>query len=310
MVVQKDLENESNAMPIGLNSELLLCHGDQCRHFRYLFCAELANSKVKMAASLREVLPRLLSRRFSRRLRVNCLSTVPQLFPEDQPTTDVPETVEYPPVKPKYPPGKWGKLLPKQAWQIHDEAEEIIKETTNVKFRLEKLAGDSKAKQPHRYGMKLINVQSDTLPYKQFVTKTHTISGLPEELYNDVDAGQAVSKLRSLIVDEIESEVNQYKFSANEKIIPSKNRYKFAHRIMGRILTLAVASLSSEHLHLQRSQFDENVRVAAFWKKCGYKNIKGILSATWGDIINLQYATNVNYQLRTELPLPEVRRLY
>ncbi len=33
--------------------------------------------------------------------------------------------VEYPPIKPKYPPGDWGDIAPKICWNLHDRGLEL-----------------------------------------------------------------------------------------------------------------------------------------------------------------------------------------
>ena len=262
--------------------------------------------KVNMATSMRRVGMRVLSGRLSLKLRTSSVRTSSYSVKSNGPSSDLSGEVEYPPVKPKYPPGKWGKITPKQAWEIHDEAEEILKEP-KVKMRLEKIAGSWQAEKPFMYGLSLMSAAPGTLPYRQYVTKTHLIEGLPE-LYNEVDSSPALEQLRSSFVDAIEYEADLYNYAVDKNIVLSGRRFYFAHGMLGRFLDIAMSGMSTTYPHLRRAQLGERVRVETIWKRCGYSGdkAKGIVGVKYGDIVNFQLKHLASYQVRTELPLPEV----
>lgn len=215
------------------------------------------------------------------------------------------EEVVYPPIKPKYPPGQWGKISPKHAWRIQDQADELLK-IPNVKMRLEKIAGPYDGKMPFLFGMKLIDPMPGTLDFKQYATKTHVVDGLPDIYAKNADIENSVKGLRPLFVDAIQHQADQYNFLSEQNKIQMPVRRFFGTRLMGRLLSLCHAGLAATVPHLHRSQLDEDVRVETFWKRGGYDDEYMLKGANFCGILTYQIKHRVSCQIRTEMPLPEV----
>ena len=227
----------------------------------------------------------------------------------------VPEVVEYPPVKPKYPPGRWSKdMPPKQAWKIHDEGQELLQIPT-IKGRLEKLAGPwDRPTKPHYYNVNMYNNAPGLCHLKQYLTKTHIAPNMPS-VYDDLDTGndlaKAFDRLRPLLLEAVQEEHDQYIYCVerppNDIHLMPDERATRAHNLVGRLLNLAMSGLSSERPYLLRSQLDENVRIQTFWRRIGdnYEKAHGRVGLPT-NCLNFETRNIANYQVRTEMPLPEV----
>ena len=109
--------------------------------------------------------------------------------------------VNYPPVKPKYPPGIWGTMTPKRAWETHETRETLLRKPT-AKWRLEEMAGELPGK--IMWLVETVDPQPGTLPYKQYITKTHLQRNLPD-VYNNATEDDILQRLaervRSQVMD-------------------------------------------------------------------------------------------------------------
>ena len=227
---------------------------------------------------------------------VNCQSTATSLQLRES---------EYPPIKPRYPPGKWGDMPEWKCWKMHELGQDILT-IPKVKERLEKIAGDD------RRTMQLMEPYTTwpaDLEYKQYMTKTHVVNGRLPDLYQSVNVDAEAAAIKPLLMDAIvqESEM-QYKHQPGDK----ENN---GHSLWGQIINTLLASLSSNNEHLLRSQYDEDVRIETFWQRlCAVPEKKVVdddskeqkRDPLWPEMWTTQLKYKANYQIRTELPLPQV----
>ena len=253
-------------------------------------------------------------RRISRLLRcsqtkwttVSCQSTATNVLQRDSP--------EYPPIKPRYPPGKWGDMPEWKCWKMHEWGQEMLT-IPKVKERLEKIAGE---KNRFLQLLEPFTVWPADLEYKQFMTKTHFINGLPD-LYESMNVDAELALIKPLVIEGIvqESEM-QYKHKVNDNIMQQQSgkvcTYK-SHHLWGQIISILLSSLSANNEHLLRSQYDENVRVETFWQRlCTVQEEKEEdddseerkRKPLWPEMWMAQMKHKTNHQIRTELPLPQV----
>lgn len=225
---------------------------------------------------------------------------------------DIPD---YPPIKPHYPPGVWGDIADHSAWNIHKLAHNQLS-IPRVKERLEKMAGE---KARVLWLLEAVDKRPNNLEFKQYITKTHVINGLPTEVYSGIDVENAYSKIKSMIPDLILQEHELLHKKKLEKDLKQRgcdeSRY-IAHHLLGSVTRALMASLVPFCGHFVRSQLDEDVRVETFWhfggfsgkerrakgKRIGYKSKDG---KDLG-VVQFQYKHRADWQIRSELPLPEV----
>ena len=219
------------------------------------------------------------------------------------------ETAEYPPIKPRYPPGQWADMEEWKCWYFHQKALDI-QTLPKVKERLEKLSGTV-----NRRNTLLTPLCQSTLPgdieYKQYLTKTHIADGLPD-VYSTMNVDNELQLVKPFVLDAIlQHECDQHKRTADN------SRANKAHSLMGQVLGVLLATLSHSNDHLRRSQFDENVRVESWWKKLVEPDKDAFEKLdedsfwrqkrrNWWEFMNVQSKHTASYQIRTEMPLPQV----
>ena len=188
---------------------------------------------------------------------------------------------------------------------MHELGQDILT-IPKVKERLEKIAGDD------RRTMQLMEPYTTwpaDLEYKQYMTKTHVVNGRLPDLYQSVNVDAEAAAIKPLLMDAIvqESEM-QYKHQPGDK----ENN---GHSLWGQIINTLLASLSSNNEHLLRSQYDEDVRIETFWQRlCAVPEKKVVdddskeqkRDPLWPEMWTTQLKYKANYQIRTELPLPQV----
>lgn len=182
----------------------------------------------------------------------------------------VDKEVQYPPVKPRYPPGEWGYMTPEVAWQWQAEMDEIRK-TTTVKDRLNRLC--EIPERPIWY-IKAMTNEPYMLPYQQYVTKTHLINGLPD-VYSTMDVEAELKSLRPAVIDLILFEngaVDREKWLRKTGLSWFHSQHS-AQCFVGQLLHTLMSDLSMTGKcdYLMRGQLDENVRVAAHWHRHGVR---------------------------------------
>ena len=223
------------------------------------------------------------------------------------------ESVEssYPPVKPEFPPGDWGDIPRTYAWHLHKQAGECLEVKTAQK-RLEHLAQMAKG---YPVTLQPVSTYCDkprTNEFKQYITNTHIIEGLPGT-YNQEVSSDVMSTISSAVEETlIEEHVSKYKL----KLHGNKNRlYKGDeahvndHDLYGRIVTQITSLLSASSPELYFSQMDEYVRCEAFWRRNGYEDMEIKSKTKWLGMLSFQYLGELDWQVRNEIPLQQVMEL-
>lgn len=222
---------------------------------------------------------------------------------------------DYPPIKPHYPPGVWGDIADHSAWNIHKIAHDQLS-IPRVKERLESMAGE---KARVLWQVKALDRRPNNLEFKQHITKTHVVNGLPSEVYSGIDVENAYSKIKSTIPDLILQEreyLHKKKLDLDLKQRRCDESRYIAHHLLGSVTRALMASLVPFCGHFLRSQLDEDVRVETFWhfggfsgkekqvqgKRIGFKSKDG---KSLG-FVQFQYKHKADWQIRSEMPLPEV----
>lgn len=215
--------------------------------------------------------------------------------------TEKEESDLYPPVKPLFPPGSWGDISRKHAWQIHDRAQEINK-IPHIKRRLEALAGENvvqaflvtpTVKRPNR------------LPYHQYLTKTHIEDGLPAVYDNDALTQEINSKydtLKSCVIDSILQVHNQYIYDMRKDSMAY-----LAQETMSALYYGLVAAMSPDKDYLQNSQIDVRVPIDSFWLRTGFEKVRQCRKV-FDKALHFHVTYKAALQIRTEQPLPQVTK--
>ena len=208
------------------------------------------------------------------------------------------EEAEYPPIKPKYPPGQWGKLDPKIAWKWYEKGQNMLS-LADPRERLESFAGQDDIALRH---LRLFDYPKST-NYKRAVTKTCTVKGLPD-MFQTKNVEVELLALKPLLLDSLAQPNMDYsnKRKSQFPILTSSS-----HRTVGNMLMTLMTCLSSEHSYLRRAQVDENVQVASFWYRDGDfagKYVKNKPTYDW--FLKFEGRHEADFQIRTENPLSEV----
>lgn len=226
----------------------------------------------------------------------------------------------YPPVKQKYPPGRWGSIDPNVAWIIHNEAISL-NEIPKVKRRLESMAG--KLPGTMLWHLTPLEESPGFLSYKKYVTKTHVIEDDPAvyKTINSRTVGQVCRNVRPhierILAQEHEGQSKHHLFNYDEyfEFQRLQQTTQNTHVKMGHILQTFYANLGFDADYLLRSQVDEDVRLETFWRRCGYEehvlpgkqsdqDITEGNSHEYKNFITLRSKMRSSYLVRTEQPLP------
>jgi hypothetical protein len=232
-------------------------------------------------------------------------------------STQETDVVHYPPVKPRYPPGQWGDMSESSAWYLNRLAGDLLT-IPRVMERLEKMAGD---KTRVMWIVEPMDGRPKNLEYRQMLTKTHFVRGLPAE-YDKLssNADLLYERLKPVIGDIVELELERHhkirlEEDINGVVYVDKNKY-ITHRVLGSLVNTFVARLSASTDYLHRSQVDENVRVETFWYAGGFRGEGNVAKGKWSNVTTIdkknygillfQYRHKADWQIRTEQPLPQV----
>ena len=167
------------------------------------------------------------------------------------------EEVKYPPVRPKYPPGIWGEIAPKKAWQLYEGRDMLLSKPT-AKWRLEEMAGELPGKT--MWLIHSVDAQPGTLPYKRYLTKTHMERVLPD-LYNTSQT-QGHDNLQRLL-DRVRSQVEDVvliekelclKQAARALVLGKKDSAYYRHRAVRQIFDVLINNASYDAPHLLEAQ--------------------------------------------------------
>ena len=231
-----------------------------------------------------------------------CRIRVPIYYKNTSPysTKAVEQTdVEYPPVKPKFPPGKqWSDDIPLyKVWKQYKTEQNLLK-LTDVRERLETISEKD---------VKIMMIQSfDKNPrsfeIKKHLTRTKEVKGLPE-MYSDMNVEADYEKLKPILIDAI---LLEHEFFSNnlgrKRMAPYDKLILQCNRLISSIIDTILIVCTHNHKHLANVQVDNDVRVETCWKVNGFDyDINHHLGRAW-----MQYKGKRLKQIRTELPLPEV----
>lgn len=249
----------------------------------------------------------------------------------------------YPPVKPKFPPGEWPDSYdPKLAWLYFDEGEKFSSLKT-IQERLSVLAylnvqqtlDDIKINRTRYYPIYNISAclkSPRTLEFSQYITKTHLIDGGSK----DESVEKTVEEINKDLFDKIKhgvkesilinaNKVNQLNEQYEAPIHQDAYRPKVLEReknegkailssnslikdILDRITS--ILSIESSGSYLLNAQYATDVSIKAYWKRCGYEEQKprGATNPD-SDVIRFQFDDIAAYQIKTDKPLRPIFRL-
>jgi len=222
----------------------------------------------------------------------------------------------YPPIKPKYPPGQFGGLTESCAWDVDAWSKELLA-IPKVKERLEKIAGSENR---FMWIVEAMDRRPRNIDFRQRLLKTHIVHNLPE-MYSVDDAVSSVyERLKPVLMDRVRLEWQHRHADVVEKVAAGSatdvELEQLAHDLVGGVVKTMIVELAASNEHLRRSQLDEDVRVETFWYVGGFTGEGNKCDGQWPNmklkndedagILMFQYRHKANWQIRTELPLPEV----
>ena len=161
--------------------------------------------------------------------------------------------VEYPPIKPKYPPGEWGSMATWKTWEMVKRAEEFDK-ISDVKQRLEAMAGDED--RPITEMTPSCSCPGE-LQYKQFMTKTHIAQNPFEDLFNDATDAALLDSLIPVVEQIIHQEIRKCR---EQQSAPGA-------KIWTRLVDVLAAATSVNCEHLRYASYDHEVPFSAFFTR-------------------------------------------
>lgn len=222
----------------------------------------------------------------------------------------------YPPIKPRYPPGQYGGLTEACAWNVDAWRNELLA-IPNVKERLEKIAGSENR---FVWLVEAMDRRPRNIDFRQRLLKTHVVKDLPGMYTIDETVSSVYEHLRPVLMDYIRLEWQHQHGEILEKAAADSasdgELQQLVHHAVGGIVKTMVVQLAASNEHLLRSQLDEDVRVETFWYVGGFTGEGNKCDGQWPDmklkndedagILLFQYRHKANWQIRTELPLPEV----
>lgn len=221
------------------------------------------------------------------------------------------ETVQYPPIKPKFPPGKWGDMEHEYAW-LWQKAKEEITDIPDVQGRLDHM---------NSMEMSCINAipyndHPDYLHFAKFITKTHLFKWNENKpvVYSDIRATvealdlEVIDRIKQTLIEQIELE--------NELILrdsPLNKEKEFSKLIIRCIVDTLTTHLSGVCDHLRLSMYDEDVIVRTLWDRHGIKRLRRVRTGADGHLIykpvqdqRIISSSVFDGMLRSDICLPEV----
>lgn len=165
----------------------------------------------------------------------------------------VDDEVVYPYIRPKYPPGDWGEITPDKAWQLREMRDTLMSKQT-AKRRLEELAELGQV----AWIIKSLDARPGTLLFKQYLTKTHVETGLPER-YLEMDdslVDQLVGRVKSQVEDVILLEKEHWlkTNSSSARVHPKDEQAYCRQRLVKQIMDVLINSASYDVPHLLEAQ--------------------------------------------------------
>jgi len=226
----------------------------------------------------------------------------------------------YPPIKPRYPPGRYGRLTERSAWDVDAWSNELLA-VPNVKERLEKIAGSENR---FMWIVEAMDRRPRNIEFRQRLLKTRVVQEYPPPTaaYVSEDAvSSAYERLRPVLMDYLGLEWQHQQGNLLEKAAAGSasdgELQLYVHQLVGGIVKTMLTEMAASNEHLLRSQLDEDVRVETFWYVGGFTGEGNQCEGQWPNmklkpdeedagILLFQYQHRADWQVRTELPLPEV----
>jgi hypothetical protein len=178
---------------------------------------------------------------------------------------------------------------------FHLPTGEELKAIPKAKERLEELAHTENSAV---YKVKGLYEYPRCLEYKKFITKTHLEEGLPNILAA-ADVDDLVSELQPIVEEVIlQSRCHHQNLTEEDSF----------HERLTAILNVTLVNLACKHPHLKAAQVDEKVRLEAFWARSGFKDHFNYTRQP-KDVLEFFFQGEADFQVRSELPLPEVIEL-
>ena len=234
----------------------------------------------------------------------------------------------YPPIQPRYPPGQYGRLTEVCAWDVEAWRSELLA-IPKVKERLERIAGSENR---FMWIVEALDRRPRNIEFRQRLLKTHIVKDLPGMCTVDDTVASVYERIRPALMDYVRLEWQHQHGSILEKAAggsaSDSELQQLTHHLVGGLVKTMVVELAASNEHLLRSQLDEDVRVETFWYVGGFTGEGNKCDGQWPDmklktdadvgkvprkgkgedagILLFQYRHKANWQLRTELPLPQV----
>ncbi|XP_053406114.1 28S ribosomal protein S30, mitochondrial-like [Mercenaria mercenaria] len=229
------------------------------------------------------------------------------------------EDAHYPPIKPKFPTGVWGKMDRKIAWHWDAKREKVAALST-AKDKINHLTENTFS----IWKYNCVDTTPNLLDYQCKVTKTRIINGSLPVLYNDLGTedgfDKEYEKFKQIVVDMLiqEHELNRYrlekKITIRDSHTPGPSRYtrdyQHSNSIVRGMLVNLLGILSGQRKDVFEGHVDNNVKVSACWSRDGYQRRKPRMMPNNKNYIlqnnTMFYGEHiVEYQIRKSLPLPQ-----
>jgi hypothetical protein len=255
------------------------------------------------------------------------------------------DSPNYPPVKPKYPPGSaWSADYdPKLAWAYYEEGQKFhalksiqerlsVMAYLNVQQTLDDL-GQRKTRFYPIYQLSSLYKTPRMLPFNQYITKTHLIdeenvTTAPVELADKSIDSDLYEKLKFKTQEAILQSFSQaeqinedgelnlvHKDSYKPESIEREKHVERVHKksnqliknVFDSLTSVLAAATTAKNEHLLNAQYGTNVDIKSYWKRAGYGQEKP-RGAVHPDPDNLRYQFNdvASYQIKCHNPLKPV----
>ena len=221
-----------------------------------------------------------------------------------------PDTVQYPPIKPRWPPGSWGGMTEVEAWKKWDKKVELETQSLSIKERLDIVSPQAQLS----WEFPAIQRYPEGLHYQQDITKTCLLNGMPEYYETlEEEAVACLSTVRSKVEEGLILEKDLLDRSNIQFEYPKNHLKNFYTR--SQLINCLITSLAADYPHLRTCQFGEDVQVKAFWDRHGFPNTAEIFQSDTeeksqtsmkGKMDSRFHTEFTCTQLRSELPLKPV----
>ena len=243
----------------------------------------------------------------------------------------------YPPVKPKYPPGEFSSgYSTSLAWTYFEEGQKFhalktiqerlaILAYLNVQATLDDL-GTRDTRYYPIYKLSSLPKAANSIKFYKYITNTvanmetelptKPASTISESLYNkikvnvqNVIAANFVYKQKIEENNQIPSHPDSYVPEVLEKEKRLNSIVENSDTLIKDIFNTISSNLAAtgEHSHLMNAQYGSNVDIKSYWKRCGFKeqSPRGAVHPD-PDTIRFQFEDVATYQIKCDMPLKAV----